>query len=193
MLYNKYRDEFEGKLARSLSQYRFRKTDGSYTYFTHRGEFVRDSHGTAIRAIVALTDVTRQRNAEEAYRTLVDNSLQGLVILQYERAVFVNQTLADMLGYSVDEMLAMSQEEVNACVHPDDRKEIWRRHRERLAGFRTTEPAWRGNERTDHEEDSRIHDAPTHVDRLGRDCGMRGLRLCDSRRPDGLFMPSGAL
>jgi PAS domain S-box-containing protein len=79
-------------------------------------------------------DVTERKRAEEAYRALVDHSLQGLVIFQDGRVVFTNKAMADISGYTVEEMLAMSSQQVQAFVHPEDRTLVWGRHRDRLAG-----------------------------------------------------------
>lgn len=71
---------------------------------------------------------------DEAYRNLVDHSLQGLVIFQDGRAVFANQAMAGIIGYPVDEILAMSPDRIREVVHPEDREVVWDRHRKRLAG-----------------------------------------------------------
>ncbi len=81
-----------------------------------------------------LRDVTDRRKADEAYRSLVDHSLQGLVIFQDGRVVFANQAMAQITGYTVEEMLAASPEKVRAFVYPDDREMVWGRHRQRLQG-----------------------------------------------------------
>jgi len=71
----------------------------------------------------------------EAYRALVDNSAQGLAIIQDKRMVFANQRMADITGYSVDELKAMSAEEVRALIHPEGRTAVWSRRRDWLAGI----------------------------------------------------------
>ena len=88
---------------------------------------------------IFISDVTDRRRAEEAYHTLVEQSLQGLVILQEGSIVFANHALAQMLGSSPEELLSLSQEEVHALVHPEDRTMIWERYRERLNGERLPE------------------------------------------------------
>ncbi len=73
--------------------------------------------------------------SEEKYRLLVDNSLQGLIILNKEgKIVFANQALARMSGYTVEELLALPPEKVKQLVHPDDRSWVWDHYRNRLAG-----------------------------------------------------------
>lgn len=70
----------------------------------------------------------------DAYRALVDQSLIGMDIVQDERIVFCNQAFADMLGYTVDELIAMSADEVIKLNHEDYHDTIQRRHPARLAG-----------------------------------------------------------
>jgi len=79
-------------------------------------------------------DITERKRAEEAYRSLVDHSLQGLAIFQDGRVVFANQAMAEIAGYTIDEMLAMPAEPLRNFVHPEDREIVWQRHRQRLAG-----------------------------------------------------------
>jgi len=79
-------------------------------------------------------EIADRKKAEEAYRTLVDNSLQGLAILQDGRVVFVNQAMAEIGGYTIEEMLAARPEQLQACVHPEDRTLVWSRHQQRLKG-----------------------------------------------------------
>lgn len=74
------------------------------------------------------------RRSEEKYRTLVENSLQGVTILQDERIVFCNNTYAAMTGYSVEEILRLSPEQMASLVHPDDRAAIADRFRALLEG-----------------------------------------------------------
>jgi two-component system, cell cycle sensor histidine kinase and response regulator CckA len=59
--------------------------------------------------------------SEEKYRMLVENSLQGLAIIQDQRIVFCNRRFAEMSGYSIDDLLAFSSNDNASLVHPDDR------------------------------------------------------------------------
>ncbi len=58
--------------------------------------------------------------AEEAYRNLVEHSLQGLIIYQDERIVFANPAMSAINGYTVQEMLGFSTNAIQHLVHPDD-------------------------------------------------------------------------
>ncbi len=95
--------------------------------------------GIANELATIVENITRRKKAGEAYRALVDHSLQGLVIFQEGRVVFANQAMADITGYTVDEMLATSSQQVQAFVYPDDRALVWGRHQERLRGKRLPE------------------------------------------------------
>ena len=64
------------------------------------------------------------RESEEKYRHLVEQSLQGLTIIQNGRPVFANATMLEIGGFSQDEYLALSPEELMATVHPGDRDHI---------------------------------------------------------------------
>ena len=80
----------------------------------------RTSHEGRPALQVSYLDVTAQKRAEEAYRTLVDTAQDGLAIIRDGRALFANQALTRITGYTVEEMLARSEEENRALVHPDD-------------------------------------------------------------------------
>jgi len=77
---------------------------------------------------------TEHRELSEAYRSLVDNSARGLAIIQDGRVVFANRAMVPLTGYSLEEMKAMSADDVQDLVHPEDRDAVWQRHRDRLAG-----------------------------------------------------------
>jgi PAS domain S-box-containing protein len=74
------------------------------------------------------------RESEQKYRTLVEHSLQGSLVVQDLRIVFANSAFAEMSGYTVEELLALSPENVKALVHPDDQTLVWGRFQDRLAG-----------------------------------------------------------
>jgi len=74
------------------------------------------------------------RESEQKYRTLVEQSLQGLVVIQNFRIVFANTAFAEISGYTIEELLSLSPEQVRAMVHPEDQALVWGRFRDRLEG-----------------------------------------------------------
>jgi PAS domain S-box-containing protein len=102
------RSHLKGKAPIFECDYRIRCGDGSYRWMLARGQVTRrDASGRARRLTGATIDITARKQAEVAlkvsekrYRTLVEGSLQGIAILDWEdRCVFANTALANMLGY----------------------------------------------------------------------------------------------
>lgn len=79
-------------------------------------------------------EIARRERAEEAYRLLVNEAVQGLMIFQDERPVFANPALVNLLGYSLEEYLAFSPEHFWSAIHPDDRATVRTRYQDRMAG-----------------------------------------------------------
>jgi PAS domain S-box-containing protein len=73
-------------------------------------------------------------NSEKKYRNLVENSLQGIVIIRDFRIIYSNAAFSRITGYSVDELIALEPKELINLVHPDDQELIWGNLRKRMAG-----------------------------------------------------------
>jgi PAS domain S-box-containing protein len=95
------------------------------------------------RASHPLRDITERKLVEKAlreseakYRTLVEQSLQGILIGQGlpPRIVFANPAIAKTLGYTPDELTSLSPKETERLVHPEDRALFFGRFRDRLQG-----------------------------------------------------------
>jgi diguanylate cyclase (GGDEF)-like protein/PAS domain S-box-containing protein len=68
-------------------------------------------------------DVTKSaddRYLNEAYRTLVDDSTQGLTIFQSGHFVFVNRAFAELAGAQPEDLLGYSEDEIKALFQPDE-------------------------------------------------------------------------
>ncbi|MGQ9653782.1 MAG: PAS domain S-box protein, partial [Thermodesulfobacteriota bacterium] len=74
------------------------------------------------------------RESEEKYRTLVENSIQAVLVIQDFRIVYANKRCEEILGYTVEELLSLPPEKVMNTIHPDDRALVWGRFRDRLEG-----------------------------------------------------------
>ena len=54
--------------------------------------------------IISCRDISKQLNAEIGYKTIVENSLQGIIIIQNTKIVFINKLMIQMTGLNlVDE------------------------------------------------------------------------------------------
>jgi PAS domain S-box-containing protein len=71
---------------------------------------------------------------ERIYRLLFENAVQGMVLRRGENIILVNQSFADMVGYTIDELLAFSFEDALNLIHPQDREVVLARFRDRVAG-----------------------------------------------------------
>ena len=78
--------------------------------------------------------VEERQQVQEAYRAVVEHSLQGLQIIQEGRKVFVNSAYAEIVGYTKEELLALSSDQTLDLVHPDDRELVEKHYRARIAG-----------------------------------------------------------
>lgn len=83
-----------------------------------------------------LTDITHWRWLSRVYQNIVEQSFQGLEIFQDGRIVFANEVFADMLGYTIDELMAMTPEQTRRITHEQDREMVWRKYSEREHGQR---------------------------------------------------------
>ena len=58
----------------------------------------------------------------ELFKLLIDNSLQGFMIIQDERIIFVNKAVSEVSGYSQEELQSFSTNDLMAIVHPEDQE-----------------------------------------------------------------------
>jgi PAS domain S-box-containing protein len=85
--------------------------------------------------ILSLINVTERVHLDESYRAVVNYSLQALALFQGGRFVFANNAAAELVGCSVEELLALTPNELLHLFHPDDREIVGQRGVDRLAGL----------------------------------------------------------
>ncbi|MBN2538321.1 PAS domain S-box protein, partial [candidate division WOR-3 bacterium] len=90
--------------------------------------------GRVVRIVGAVKDITEQKRADEAYRQLVENSLQGLLVLASDRILFANEAAAEVTGWPRDELVGMPIDRWFGLLHPEDREAVVGRFRARLTG-----------------------------------------------------------
>jgi PAS domain S-box-containing protein len=117
----------------------FPSPGGRRTYWTRMyPEF--DPNGVVIHVLSISRETTDRKQADEAlrrsesnFRTLADKSLEGIQLYQGGKSVYANAAMTALLGYTQEELRAMSMEEHIALVHPLDRAIAVERARRRQA------------------------------------------------------------
>lgn len=91
---------------------RMRRRDGRLVWMSENARAVRDGHGRALFFEGSLVDISAQQEAEAAlresealYRSLVHSCRDGVFLIQRGRMLFVNEALAESLGYQPAEMI----------------------------------------------------------------------------------------
>lgn len=74
---------------------------------------------------------TELTESESKYRTLIEKSLDGIVIIQKSEVLLVNKAFADMVGYTESECLETFSLD---SVAPEDRERIYDIHSRRMRG-----------------------------------------------------------
>ena len=94
-----------------------------------------------------LEDVTERKLAqeragegEERFRVIAEQSMLGIAIMQDSRLRFVNQAVADINGYSVEEMSTWNVIDFSKLIHPDDLAFAVEQARRKQAGDGDTLP-----------------------------------------------------
>ncbi|MFX1352802.1 MAG: PAS domain S-box protein [Promethearchaeota archaeon] len=107
-----------------------RKKDGTFFYAEIHGKRIfKDNEVIGVRSIIHdITDMRfnqeRTKESEEKFRTISEQSLLGICLIQDEFVKYVNRTLANLLGYSIKEILDWKQNEFFKAIHPEDKKKV---------------------------------------------------------------------
>ncbi|HEY7610830.1 MAG TPA: PAS domain S-box protein, partial [Alphaproteobacteria bacterium] len=127
--------------GRAFRNFEYTRTDesGRTRYVSVSGEPVRDAEGKLLGYRGTATDHTAQREAEaearEAaaqYRDIVETANEGVWILDREaRTVFTNRRMAEMLGYTPQELVGRSVYEFRPPLDANEQEKRWS---ERKAG-----------------------------------------------------------
>ncbi|HEY7112875.1 MAG TPA: EAL domain-containing protein [Thermoanaerobaculia bacterium] len=127
----------------------------------------RDASGAITGVIGVVRDVTQEKQSKEAlsaaeakFRGLVEQSLVGIYVIQDGRYQYVNPKLAEIFGYTPDEMLAMDS--VMSLVSEEDRGVVQENIRRRLAGeAQTVRYSFRALRKDGQEIELEVHGAAT--------------------------------
>jgi PAS domain S-box-containing protein len=115
----------------------YHKTGKNYWANTIAAPY-KDDTGNIEGYIVIQQDITEHKKmelalqeSEELYRTLIEKSLNGVALTRDRKFFLVNQSFCDILGYSMQEIMAIQPESLLA---PQDRERVLAIHDKRMRG-----------------------------------------------------------
>lgn len=121
----------------AATEYTAQRKDGStFPVEIYSNPIVRDNSVMGLRGIIV--DITERKNTEKAlresetkYSALVENSKDGIIMIQEGVLVFINKASVDLVGYSPEEMIGSSFVKFAA---PQYRELVKRRYTDRMEG-----------------------------------------------------------
>ena len=113
--------------------------DGRMIYCVWYNSVLKDHKGNTIGIMSLVQDVTSRKRAEfdlqeaeSKFRSLVEQSMVGVYIIQDEKLVYVNPRFAQIFGYNSEQI--NSQFIPETIVHVDDREKVLNHVRSRIEG-----------------------------------------------------------
>ena len=83
-----------------------------------------------------LQDRTKElKDLEEKFKTVTENSLMGIAIIQDNKIKYVNKQSTDLTGYTVDETKDLSPTKIFEFIHPKDRLRVLEQLRKKQEGL----------------------------------------------------------
>ncbi|UCE10585.1 MAG: PAS domain S-box protein [Candidatus Thorarchaeota archaeon] len=123
--------------------YKVIQPDGSIVTAEANSSLLRSLEGRKIGFVAVIRDVTAQfeheaklKKSEEKYRRLVEDSLQGVALVQDEKYTYANAAFAQTLGFTVEEILQFTPDDVWSLIHPDDVARLKERNAELADGVK---------------------------------------------------------
>ena len=113
-VFEHYRSQADARHTASYIEFPAVAKDGTEVWVGQNAWMVTDAEGRLLGMRAVARDITQRRLAHDAlqeaearYRSLVEQSMFAVYILQGERLVYVNPKGVELLGYTVEEVLAM--------------------------------------------------------------------------------------
>lgn len=120
-----------------------KRKDGSSVWTEVARTFIRDAKGRPTGVLGVARNIEERKENQKAlveselkYRTLVDQSFQGIMILQAAplKILFTNPAFANFLEHSIEDVLKLTSKEIQDIIHPDDWNLALKRMEELMKG-----------------------------------------------------------
>ncbi len=136
-----------------LTEYRFRRKDGSYVWVEDSGSFIPNPEGKPRRMLGAMKNISERKTAEEAVResqrrlvTLMSN-LPGIAYRCLNNRdwtmEFISDGCMDLTGYPASDLVNNARLSYNDIVVPEDRDMVWDTVQKALAENRAYQITYR--------------------------------------------------
>jgi PAS domain S-box-containing protein len=139
MVRNSIRELGAAEMNNNVLHIRNQTKSGRIIYCEWYNSVLKDHRGNTIGIMSLVQDVTLRKRAEidlqeaeSKFRSLVEQSMVGVYIIQDEKLVYVNPRFAQIFGYSSPEMNELFNPE--DIIHPDDHEKVLNHIRARIMG-----------------------------------------------------------
>ena len=136
-----FQQEIEQKDSVRDYEVKLRKNDGTVMDCLLTSTVRRAKNGNIVGYQGIIRDITKQkrsedaqRESEEQFRILSEQSLLAIVLLQDNVIKYANQAAAEIAGYSQEEIMSWSPQEFAKLIHPEDRSFVMEQARKKQAG-----------------------------------------------------------
>ncbi|MFX1340449.1 MAG: PAS domain S-box protein [Promethearchaeota archaeon] len=110
-------------------EYRIITKSGAICYINDHTWIRKNQRGEITHYQGIILDITERKSfelelkeSEEKFRTLAEQSFLGIAIIQDNLVKYINQKIANLFGYSMDEILNWSAGQFLDVIHPEDRE-----------------------------------------------------------------------
>ena len=166
--------------------YRMRHQAGHYIWIHDSLRIFKDADTQALQLVGAMIDISEQKQAENAlqeaegkYRCVVEQSMVGVYLIQDGRFKYVNPKLADIFGYTQEEVIA-APSMLDFCP-AEDHHLILENFRKRLSGeVQSVQYPFRVRRKDGKMIDVEAHGAITHLNGKPTIIGM-GIEITDRK------------
>ena len=116
---------FDGEIEKYNKKLKFKISTGSKGFFEISARAVEYNDEIKKAVHITLQDRSQEEKFREAYRSIVENSLQAILIVQDFQIIFANERAAEICGYTIDELKKLDIKGVKSLVHPEDRERLF--------------------------------------------------------------------
>ena len=133
--------EAAGKDKPYSTESRFIHPDGRCVWVLCQASAVKTGDGTVQEWLGTITDITDRKMSEEAlkdsearYRGIFDGAAEGILVVEQQsiRIKYANKAMCDMLGYTLDELMALGIPDIHPKDELDDIMGKFRLHQKGL-------------------------------------------------------------